>query len=227
MKKPSAFLLIALSFWVFFLPGCAPKGTLPVTKDYDVVKEEEWLKKAYRYDKSGWIFLHIEGEPFERGFQRGYSTANEIDEFLKTLAYIQKFQTAKELDFFVDAAAELFKKKVSEEYIEEMGGMVAGMKKAGKDVTFEEILFMNGLIDIGYWWPLEKASQRPGCSAFIATGEATADGKIVMAHNSWFDYSYGIILLSTLFLTKVIESLCNQRVLGYLAAQIFSLQEQV
>jgi hypothetical protein len=29
----------------------------------------------------------------------------------------------------------------------------------------------------------------PGCSAFIATGEATADGKIVMAHNTWSDYA--------------------------------------
>ncbi len=46
--------------WVFFLPGCAPKGTLPVAKGYDIVKEKEWLKNAYRYDRNGWIFLHNE-----------------------------------------------------------------------------------------------------------------------------------------------------------------------
>lgn len=52
---------------------------------------------------------------------------------------------------------------------------------------------MNGFIDIlWHWWPQKKQSTelyRPGCSAFIATGEATADGKIVMAHNSWYSYA--------------------------------------
>ena len=44
-------------------------------------EEKEWLAKASRIDKNGWIYLHIEGRPFERGFQRGYLTANEIDDF--------------------------------------------------------------------------------------------------------------------------------------------------
>jgi len=30
------------------------------------------------------------------------------------------------------------------------------------------------------------------CSAFIATGSATKDGSIVMAHNTWIDYVYGV-----------------------------------
>lgn len=156
-------------------------------------KEKEWLAKAHRYDKNGWIFLHIEGEPFEMGFQRGYLTSTEIDEFLKTVAHTQKFETAKELDFFVKAASEIFKGKVSGEYVEEMKGIVAGMEKAGKRVTFEEMLFMNGFIDVlWHWWPKEKEKIKepgPGCSAFIATGDATVDGKIVVAHNSWYFYA--------------------------------------
>jgi len=170
-------------------------------------KEKEWLAKAYRYDKNGWIFLHIEGEPFERGFQRGYLTAEEIDEFLKTVAYIQKFETAKELDFFVEAASKLFMNKIPEEYIEEMEGIVAGMEKAGKRATFEQMLFMNGFIDVlWHWWPQEKASKelyRPGCSAFIATGDATSDGKIVMAHNSW--YHYGLLRFCNIIVDEVPE----------------------
>jgi len=54
--------------------------------------------------------------------------------------------------------ANLFKGKVSREYVEEMKGMVAGMGKAGKQVTYKEMLFMNGFIDIWwYWWPKEKS----------------------------------------------------------------------
>ena len=153
------------------------------------------LAKAYRYDENGWIFLHIEGEPFERGFQRGYLTANEIEEFFRTLAYTQEFETAHELDFFVQAACRLFRNKVPAEYVEEMKGIAAGMERAGKKVTFKQVLFMNGFIDVlWYWWPQEKKARRddhPGCSAFIATGDATADGKIVMAHNSWIGYALG------------------------------------
>ncbi|MCK4446100.1 MAG: phospholipase [Candidatus Marinimicrobia bacterium] len=155
-------------------------------------QEKEWLTKSYRSEKNGWIFLHIEGKPFERGFQRGYLTANEIEEFFKMLDHTEKFETAKEIDFFVDAAAMLFKDNVSEEYVEEMKGMVQGMRSAGKKITYEEMLFMNGFIDIlWHWWPQEAEKEKipnPGCSAFIATGGATANGKIVMAHNSWYLY---------------------------------------
>ena len=189
MNRHSKMLIYSVSI-MLLIAGCAREAAVPVRQGLSEVKEQEWLEKAYRYDKNGWIFLHIEGGPFERGFQRGYLTANEIEEFLETIAYILEFQTAKELDFFVEAAAKLFRKKVSKEYIEEMRGMVAGMEKAGKKVTFEEMLFMNGFIDIWwYWWPKEKKSMEGGCSAFIATGEATADGKIVMAHNSWSSYA--------------------------------------
>jgi hypothetical protein len=156
-------------------------------------QETKWLAKAQRIDKNGWIFLHIEGKPYERGFQRGYLTANEIEDFFKTVAYLEKFETAREINFFTEAAAKLFKHKVSEEYVQEMKGMVMGMEKAGKKVTFEQMLFMNGFIDVlWHWFPQQqgKAKQpEPGCSAFIATGDATADGKIVMVHNSWYFYA--------------------------------------
>ena len=156
-------------------------------------QEKQWLAKAQSYEKNGWLFLHIEGAPFERGFQRGYLSANLIDEFFKTISFLEKFETAKEISFFVDAATKLFENKVPEEYVKEMQGMVAGMKKAGKLITYEQMLFMNGFIDIlWHWYPQELEKMRepePGCSAFIATGDVTADGKIVMAHNSWYFYT--------------------------------------
>jgi hypothetical protein len=185
-------ILICSVFILFLVSGCVREAAVSFHPGEITAKENEWLAKAYREDKNGWIYLHIEGEPFERGFQRGYLTANEIDEFLKTADYLLNFATAKESDFFVKAAAKLFKKKVSKEYIEEMRGMVAGMSKAGKQVTLDEMLFMNGFIDLlWYWWPKQRESMGPGCSAFVATGDATADGKIVMAHNTWVSYASG------------------------------------
>ncbi len=190
MGRHSRILFCVLTFWVFVLNGCGPGDYLTDGRYLDSAIQEQWLAKAYRYDKNGWIYLHIEGTPFERGFQRGYLTANEIDEFLKTIAHIQQFNTGKDLDYFVKAASRLFKGKVDREYAEEMRGIVAGMKRAGKQVSYDQILFANGFIDIcWYWWPKEKKAMEPGCSAFIATGSATADGKIVMGHNSWAGYA--------------------------------------
>jgi len=165
-------------------------------------QEQQWLNHAYRYEKNGWTFLHIEGEPFERGFQRGYLIADEIEASFKTLAFLTEFETAKKIDFFVNAAARLFADKVSDEFIEEMRGMVSGVKKAGKNISFEQVLFMNGSNDIlDNWWQQVRGKTTAagsGCSAFIATGDATADGKIVMAHNTWTSYAilkfYNLIL---------------------------------
>jgi len=175
------------------LAGCAGEQAGKTSESCIAASEKDWLGKAYRYDENGWIFLHIEGGPFERGFQRGYLTANEIERFFKTMAHIEEFETAKDVNFFVRSAARLFKGKVSKEYVEEMRGMVAGMKRAGKEVTYDQMLFMNGFIDVTwYWWPQEKENRKddgPGCSAFIASGDATADGAIVMAHNSWSPYA--------------------------------------
>lgn len=180
---------------ILILSGCGQKKISITSQGSLTSEQQQWLAKASRQDIDGWIYLHIEGKPFEIGFQRGYLTANEIDEFRKTAAHIVYFQTDKDYDFFVKSAAKLFKNKVSPEYIEEINGMVAGMNKAGKKVTFDETLFMNGFVDvIWYWWPKNKDLDemvRPGCSAFIATGDATKDGKIVMAHNSWFNYAMG------------------------------------
>ena len=99
-KFKSSFFLFLLLILSNVLTSCVREGTITVREEYIAAKEKEWLSKAYRVDKNGWIYLYIEGEPFERGFQRGYLTANEIDDFLETLAYILKFDTAKEVDFF-------------------------------------------------------------------------------------------------------------------------------
>jgi len=41
---------------------------------------------AVRRDQSGWIFLHIEGEPYDRGEQHGQLLATEIQNAIRTSA---------------------------------------------------------------------------------------------------------------------------------------------
>lgn len=125
--------ILTLSLVIFLTSSLSLGISQPLTE-----QETKWLAKAERVDKNGWIFLHIEGKPYERGFQRGYLTADEIEDFFKTVAYLEKFETAKEINFFTKAAAKLFKNKVSEEYVQEMKGMVMGMEKAGKKILLSK-----------------------------------------------------------------------------------------
>src|SRR5436309_9041838 len=44
---------------------------------------------AYRYPQAGWIVLHIEGEPYERGWQHGKLLAPEIADYVAAYAKMQ------------------------------------------------------------------------------------------------------------------------------------------
>jgi hypothetical protein len=162
----------------------------------DLTKEEQaWLDKAFRQERNGWIFLHIEGKPFARGFQHGYLLAKEIAESLRVEKYMDWWNTGKEWPFFVEQTLKMFASKIDPEFREEMEGIVAGARKAGIDVSYGDIVLLNASSEIiGYWYPwFHKEAGQPlktgGCSAFIATGKATSDGRVVMAHNTWTHFA--------------------------------------
>jgi len=161
---------------------------------------EDCLKKSYSYMKNGWIFLHIEGDPYERGFQHGYRLGEELSKIIKTLKFITVFNTGKEFKFFMNAASNMFIPHIDSEFLEEMRGIVAGATAAGFEIPFEGLLAWNGYIELLYYWypsvfdksmECKKNNKLDHCSAFIATGDATKDKGIVMGHNTWLDFVLG------------------------------------
>jgi Phospholipase B len=155
---------------------------------------------AARRDQAGWIFVHIEGEPYDRGEQHGQLLATEIQNAIRTARYLAKWDTGEDFDTFVNAAVAQFAPKLDTEFADEIQGIADGAK-----LPFAEVLAWNGYMDLlQSWWPSHVAAQQPRlgvkpwrgrrghhCSAFIATGNATRDGRIVMAHNSWDRYAAG------------------------------------
>ena len=147
---------------------------------------------AVRRDQAGWIFLHIEGEPYDRGEQHGQLLATEIRNAIGTARYLAKWDTGEEFDTFVNAAVAQFTPKLDTEFTDEIQGIADGAR-----LPFSEVLAWNGYMDLlQSWWPSHVAARQPRlgakpwrgrrghhCSAFIATGNATRDGRIVMAHN--------------------------------------------
>lgn len=160
--------------------------------------QRDMLAKAWRFDRNGWKYLHLEGKPKERGFQHGYLMAAEIRENLRLLSARWQHQTAMEWVWYVKKAGEILTPRVDEENKAEIDGMVEGLHAAGVVASRDELVGLNGYAELmGYWWPTVKDTtrQRPAerskesCSSFIATGSMTSDGKIILGHNTMDSYN--------------------------------------
>jgi hypothetical protein len=122
-------------------------------------EERAWLAKARRNDINGWIHLHIEGEPLERGFQHGYLIAAEYAEALRVYRQMTYISMGMSYDFFVEKAAKYHLpiiEQVAPELLEEMRGIAAGCTRAGVPTTVEEIVGWNAYEEMsGYHASLE------------------------------------------------------------------------
>lgn len=166
---------------------------------------------AYRYPQAGWIVLHIEGDPYDRGYQHGQLLAPEITAYLRCYSAIQNSKAPTEgwktTRTLINA---LFLRRFDKEYLEEMKGIADGAAAAGakyddRKVDLVDVVALNcwaeletldaaldatpnGLEGIRFKQPDAKPAPKPmHCSAFAATGPATADGKIVFGHNTMYD----------------------------------------
>jgi hypothetical protein len=189
MKKIVSILL--LSVFIF--------STEVLSQSIDQLTNEQktWISKANRHEKNGWIYLHIEGSPEERGFQHGYLLSKEIKEAIRILSEVWKYKTAMKWSWYVDRGHDILTKKTDPENLAEIDGIVEGMKAAGVSTTRDELVSLNGFPELfGDWWPLVKDSIRvntpdplkQSCSSFIATGKMTKDGGMVLGHNTHDDY---------------------------------------
>ena len=177
--------------------GAGPDPAAPIPPE----TRRAWLARAARHEKAGWIYLHIEGGPRERGFQHGCLLAPEIARNLADTRVGWTHETSMSWDWLVRRADSLFTPQMDPEDLAEIDGMIEGLAAAGVPSSRAELVAYNGIIELtGYWWPEElkklKASatapEKQACSAFIATGSMTADGGVVLGHNTMCGYEGGL-----------------------------------
>jgi hypothetical protein len=167
---------------------------------------------AYRYPAAGWIYLHIEGKPYDRGYQHGYLMAKEIPEYLTRCA-IELAGKADEQTWntYRTSADALFLRGFDREILEEMRGIADGANAAGakfldRKLDLVDIALANTTVELSelasamrvtpsgvegthfslppYAAPHDVPTEH--CSAFAATGAATRDGKMVIGHVTWW-----------------------------------------
>ncbi len=157
---------------------------------------------AYRFDRGGWMFVHLEGSPSEIGFQHGQLLSAEIVDLLNVIKIEARHATKRDWNFYRDTGRKMFWPHIDAEYQQELEGIAEGAQSKGARLDVWDIVALNGSIELPqYYVPWlnmrEKALNAPHilpeghCSAFIATGTYTKGGKIVAAHNNWSSYADG------------------------------------
>ncbi len=188
------------------------------------ISTSDSLGEGYRYNIQGWVYLHIEGDPYERGYQYGYLVSSEIMDTLNRWINWQSTMKFKDLftiknkenlwKIYKNRAINIFYKQVPDEYREELRGITDGLidkgvKLLNHEITYEDIVTSQFIQEIQYnfefaekrFHPLQgisyflkslvlgqsALSNQGHCNAFIATGDATEDGGIVVGHSTIFN----------------------------------------
>ena len=183
---------------------------IPSGDEWPVRDAVQTFGPAYRYPAAGWIYLHIEGQPYERGYQHGHLMAREIPEYMERCAAV--LGSKERWENYRTTSNALFLRGFNREILEEMQGIAEGASDAGArwqdrridlldvavanttvemgDLAFAVSTTPTGLEGLNFDAPpyagVRRDSARDHCSAFAATGPATRDGKMVIGHVTWW-----------------------------------------
>jgi hypothetical protein len=160
------------------------------------------LQGSYKFVDGGWTYVHLEGTPEQVGFEHGYLLAAAIEDNVRVYQLEVVHEDNRPWSFFRDAAQHVLWPHIEPEYQQELQGIVDGLHAQGSSLDLWDVVALNGMIELRNYYlpqlngkekkPNPPAAVAPGhCSAFIATGSATRDGKIVMAHSNWTSYAEG------------------------------------
>lgn len=184
--------------------------------EYIPMETVKWFGPAFRCEDKGWIFVHIEGKPYQRGYQYGYLLADEIAAYMNKLAVRANEDNPaagwRRMRQITDA---LMLRKYEEEYLVEMKGIADGAAKAGAQfeeyaVDFIDIVTINSIIDLGQVLSALRRTphalsgrnflaaedelnipiEEHKCSGFLANGPASKNGDLVFGQIfMWYGYT--------------------------------------
>jgi hypothetical protein len=167
----------------------------------------------------GWMYIHIEGAPYDRGYVYGQKCAKAFQTIQHMLSFYMIDTYGFAWSTIYPLLARDFLPVLQNDYSElhqEMQGITDGVNaNSTKPITtLEEILAWNLYCSLPYWISSSElyaslSSPEPGeikhrregggggggrdrCSAFMAVGsDWTEDGRIVCGHNSFSDFIDG------------------------------------
>jgi hypothetical protein len=212
IRRLAAVLILFVGAALLWLAGRQSQNAQAAKNDLDstvayarerATSSDSRLKGAYSFERGGWVYVHLEGDPATIGFQHGYMLAKEIEDAFPAVQAGMVRSTQRDWAFFRQVAREMLWPKIDPEYQQELQGIMEGLNAhTGSQLDVYDIVALNSFEEVpDYYVPWlnkrEKLTNAPNlkspgnCSAFVATGSWTKNGQIVIAHNNWTSYMNG------------------------------------
>jgi hypothetical protein len=197
--KAAARALILLVLAVLSLAGTSSAAA---TKQDASKTDDARLTPAYRFNRGGWVYVHLEGSPSDIGYQHGYLLTPEIEDGFRAVQLLDVHRTKRDWNFYRATAQNILWPHIEAEYQQELQGIADGLKARGSKLDVWDVVALNAMEEVpDYYVPtLDRQEKRanapdikaPGnCSAFVATGSWTKDHKPVIAHSNWTSIAVG------------------------------------
>lgn len=146
-------------------------------------------QKNQRNNSSGWITIKVAGTPYEMGYQHGSILRKQIEKVKPIMKYMVEKYYKTSLTEYISKCKSMVKETTEWKNIfDELRGIRDGCSSV---LSLNELFAWNMYLSMDEIYGSSNEDQR--CSAFIATGSKTHDGKILMAHNTHCDYACGFI----------------------------------
>jgi hypothetical protein len=142
--------------------------------------------------KNGWVVATVHGNATERGYAHGALLHSELKRVLECFPFLVKTDFHTTFDEYIQRCKTKIRpilERDYREYFDELSGICLGAKSKGLDISVDILIGWNSCLSMYEEYDSMPEPQR--CSAFIATGNATAKGDIVMAHNTHCNFVLG------------------------------------
>ena len=177
VRKVVAILILGLGIGLLWAAGRSSpsgaeaakdevEGTIAAARER-AASQDSRLKGAYSFERGGWVYVHLEGEPEAIGFQHGYLLATEIEDAFPAVQAGMTHATRRDWPFFRQVARELLWPKLDPEYQQELQGIAEGLNaRSGSALDVYDIVALNSFEEVpDYYVPWldkrEKAANAP------------------------------------------------------------------
>jgi hypothetical protein len=177
MKRNAYFALAVCLLVAVCFSGCHQSASSGEAQA--VAAPGKKLDGAKRFERNGWVYVHLEGAPDKIGYQHGALLSKEIEDLLRVMGPFLQRQSKRDWNFYRESAEKMLWPKMDKEYQDEIDGIVAGATANGVKLDRYDVVAMNAFIELAqYYLPwmekqkgLQASTKAPGnCSAFVATG---------------------------------------------------------
>ena len=161
MKLFAPFALVSVrANSVRWLPGFAAPQTGCAQVD------DARLKPAYRFERGGWVYVHLEGSPADIGYQHGYLLAPEIEDGLKAVQFKDVHRTKRDWNFYRATAQNILWPHIDAEYQQELQGIADGLKARGSKLDVWDVVALNAMEEIpDYYVPMLNQQEKQAACA--------------------------------------------------------------